>query len=148
MFSLEVAYWAAAECERQQSGEMSVARMLNAYEYAHQALVDYPDDLYIGHTFIMGIGARVDNRNVNFRTVPVHFAGGGFAINTGSIHQALNSLYNAWNDERITVDEFCKEFLDIHPFIDGNGRTTAILYNVLNGTLDNPITFPDYYAKD
>ena len=39
--------------------------------------------------------------------------------------------------------EFYRGLLEIHPFVDGNGRTGKVVLNWLNGTLLNPIFPPD-----
>jgi len=36
-------------------------------------------------------------------------------------------------------------FLDIHPFVDGNGRVASILYNLMIGKLGDPEPLPYYY---
>lgn len=35
-------------------------------------------------------------------------------------------------------------FLQAHPFSDGNGRTAVLIYNWMNGTLDNLVDLPEY----
>lgn len=44
---------------------------------------------------------------------------------------------------------FYRAFLEIHPFVDGNGRTAKVLLNWLNGTLlENPMFPPnDFWGR-
>lgn len=51
----------------------------------------------------------------------------------------LNELLE--QQTKLTPLEFYKAFEEVHPFVDGNGRTGKILLNWLNGTLLDPI-FP------
>ena len=43
------------------------------------------------------------------------------------IETNLQSLIDGFNDRQLTKTKFSKEFLDIHPILDGNGRTVKVL---------------------
>lgn len=51
----------------------------------------------------------------------------------------------AMNLESMTQDEAYKEFEEIHPFVDGNGRVGAILYNWLMGWPTVPAVPPNFW---
>lgn len=140
---MDIILWAAKECEHQQSGEMSVFRMLNAWQYA----IGYASSTLLPTEFdILTIGALVEpivNCN-GWRTTPVQI--GDKVLDQASlIPRQINNLLEATN--LLTPDEWFKHFEEIHPFADGNGRTGVILYNWLKGRLHCPMMAPDFWKE-
>lgn len=123
-------HFCARECKNQRSGELSVGWMLDAYEYATtiQPPLTVKD--------ILIIGSLVEpTKIVTFRHVPITFSNGS-KVPWENIDRQIDSLIEA--QSRLTPTEFYIEFEQIHPFEDGNGRTGAILFNLLNNTLNQP----------
>ena len=135
--------WAAEECERQRSGELSVAWMCYALgwmrDYDRSGVTDHDMQGIVGM-----LGSQVEpivNRD-GFRRVEVR-VGWVNMPPASQVHRLVNNLCD--EGSYLTPAEWFREFEEIHPFRDGNGRTGAILFNWMNGTLDDPVTAPDFW---
>lgn len=170
---LAIVQYCAEECKRQRSGEMSVYNMINAWNYAinHFNGQEYPP---ISLNFIEDIGRIVEpiDNAKGFRTIPIGvtdgFGGwieksdwrdvprlltillesyyeGNLCSNGGILVVTLPFVGLNEKSER-AEDQFYYEYENIHPFVDGNGRSGKILYNYLCGTLENPIMPPNFWG--
>ena len=77
----------------------------------------------------------VENRK-GFRTVDV-VVGGVATMRPEFIDMAMQDWIEA--RETLAPNVAYKTFEEIHPFMDGNGRTGKVILNFINGTLLNPI---------
>lgn len=144
--------WCAQNCERQQSGEMSVYKMCDTLALMRQRRALYGSAI-LDHTMISEIAYRIAPRNGGtYRDTYVTRSGEIriIGVDPRKIPDAMETLLVAYSNPmfEMTAIEFTREFLEIHPFIDGNGRSSAIIYNYINDTLDEPVDHPDYYVRD
>jgi len=89
----------------------------------------------------MGTDLGAVARGRTYRRTPITFASGGSASKAEDIPRQMQLLMASDLQETDPL-EFVRQFVRIHPFEDGNGRTASILYNYLK----NPDAFIDFKA--
>lgn len=141
IFPIHIVEFAATEVERQGDGPMDVPGMLRAWDWARDMIVVTHDYLFAMNSAIRGMDV------IRYRTTPVRFASGGSAANPAVVNDAMNRWMDFANSgEADITTELVKQFLDIHPFEDGNGRVAVLLWNYYHRTLNDPTPMPDFYG--
>jgi hypothetical protein len=138
---LNIVRFCAVECKMQVSGEESVWWMVEAWNWAieQSRLGSRPSPARI-----RTLGALVEPRkNVSgFRTIGVR-VGCDVKGDWQHVPRQIENLCRC-RDSKTAADWFY-EYEDIHPFVDGNGRTGQILFNWLAGSLGAPEWAPNFW---
>lgn len=135
--------YCAEEVTRQGDTPLHVYYMVRAWGYAKETT---PTDVTEFDIIMLGDMVNGEHRHQGWRKTPVFFRDGSLGADWWMVPHLMTRLLSFQNDA--TPDEFVKQFLDIHPFEDGNGRVASLLRNALMQTLDDPNPLPYYYGKD
>lgn len=131
------------ECDRQQVGSVEHGDLAKAYNLTLTKPWQKKSRLSLEDIFALSSIVEPEKAK-GLRRTPVTFSNGNSGLSPDLVPKALESLLEAQGD--ISLDYFVKEFLVIHPFLDGNGRTAFLLYNLLAKNLDYPAALPDYFG--
>jgi hypothetical protein len=144
---VRIANYCAEEVKRQGRFTPQVGNMIEAWMDAlnHQY---HGDSLSLG--MIRNWGCLIEpTQNRGFRTGDVYISDFGVAIRKTSPERILSRFERFFDNlEDMEALDAYREFEEIHPFWDGNGRTGKIILNWLNGTLLDPIFPPeDFWGR-
>lgn len=92
----------------------------------------------------LGMLVEPQENSNGFRRTEVK-VGNHFPPRAENLPRLMDALCGA--AELYTPDEFYKEFQEIHPFVDGNGRVGKIIHNWMNKSLLNPVLVKDFFGK-
>ena len=129
------------ETERQSGTMREALGMLRAYD-----MVYLRDGRKIDESFIKRLSAEITG-NADYRRVPAVFNQGMPAVSSRVIPRLMPSLMLEFNEGPHETETLIKEFLDIHPFADGNGRVASLLFNWHRGSIGDPIPLPYFYGE-
>lgn len=138
---MSVTDWAVSECVRQRVTDLKfVGNIVAALALAESRGLT-PSTITIDD--VKDVGKAVAPASAGWwRKTPVTFASGGSAASAQNVPRLMGNLVEMGRD--LSTDEWVKEFLDIHPWEDGNGRTAAVLQVAFDGVL-RPLT--NHYGK-
>jgi hypothetical protein len=169
---LKVVKYCVEECQRQHSGFESIPWMINAWDFAEVQATGKEANRVVRRVdliLIEDLGRFVEpiKNHDGFRRIPI-FVGNRFEMHekapwervpellkrlveayyTGAFTEVGEEHYWRMHPEaRSAEDEFYYEYENIHPFVDGNGRTGKIIYNYLLGRLDDPVMPPNFWGS-
>ena len=135
------------EAIRQHVGVIELERLVKAFVETKRHLdFDCRLGIHFSLEIISNIASAIEPaKAASFRTTPVSFANGSLGLNPQLIQRSMEQLVAEFYN--LSADEFIREFLLIHPYGDGNGRTAFVLYNFITNRMSNPQPLPDYFKE-
>lgn len=148
--NIRVLTYIAEEVRRQghdlavdEDGGVRVRGMYEAWQHAQLASSRSEDPPSVDD--VLKIAGLIECRNKGFRKVAVMIA--RHVKPAVRLRERVETLLANWNT--LEPLEIYREFEEIHPFEDGNGRTGKVLLNWRNGTLNAPIFPPrDFWGRE
>lgn len=138
------------ECDRQEVGEDRQDMLW----FAYNTLYDMRNQPLTKDLLSLIFDDIEPGYQGQYRSTPVTFNEVVGGVHPDNIPRAMDSWMEWFNHEfdlvdrdGSRVDRVIMDFLDIHPFGDGNGRTAWLLRVWMLNQWDDPQPLPDYYGR-
>src|SRR6478736_6107669 len=130
---MKVLEYIQSESDRQKASLRETIDMVEAWKYVAGFGGKMPNLETIQHVAFLITGLQ------GYRQTPAVFDQGPPALDAGLIPRSMAN-WHMWLHETNEfsprqIDLIMREFLEIHPFADGNGRVASLLYNYFLGTI-------------
>lgn len=134
------------ESDRQSATPEETINMVDAWCYANHSK-EFPALQAISNM------SWLITRRTGYRFGPAVFNQGRDAIAPHLIERTMETWHksiSSQSKENLArlADDYIKDFLDIHPFVDGNGRVASLLWNHAKNTLLDPEPLPYFYGDN
>ena len=117
--------------EEKELTALNLKRMIDACNYKNRELLNLDGDLFLTVDSLITLNNIIlGSCNISLRCVNVKpaFYNKQY-LDFSNIEFESYKLVDLFNDRYITHRDFCQMFLnEIHPFLDGNGRTCKTLF--------------------
>ena len=116
--------------EEKENNYLNQIRCENSVNFIKKYLKTDEGDLFLTLESLIEVNNCVLNKkNVMFRKKDVMPRGYRKCyVDHSEVKKLTQVLVDDWNGRYITKSNFVKRFLEIHPFLDGNGRTCKLLF--------------------
>lgn len=141
------------ECDRQGVGEDRQAMLW----FAYNTLYDLRDQPLTKDTLTLVADNIEPGYQGQYRVTPVYFNEVVGGVHPDNIPRSMESWMEWFNREleysrpeesgTEATEAVIREFLDIHPFSDGNGRTAWLLRVWMLNQWEDPQPLPNYYGE-
>lgn len=139
---IHVVRYLCREVQRQDDEAIFVEGMMNAWFYAFSV---NPADITMQNLQVLNALVKRRPAMNHFRMENVTISSRGpLGAPIGSRFQDVPRHLHVLLEAQGSYDgtDFAKAYLDIHPELDGNGRTASLLMNIKDGTLKDPRDLP------
>ena len=105
--------------------------MKTALDYKEKYLQNKERDMFLTVNSLIEVNNLILRKN-NTELRKLNVQSAGYATNPylawWCLESSLYILLDEFNERRKKNRDFCERFIEIHPFLDGNGRTCKLLF--------------------
>lgn len=146
--NLRIVKFCAEEVERQRRGPIQVFNMVEAWSHAIDRYErDKSNTRLLDYIQRWGHLIEPEKNHGEWRSVGVR-VGDYICPRPDEVPSRMERWFELvkWDTNlSVTPEEAYREFLEVHPFVDGNGRCGKIIYSWLRGELYAPTMPPNFF---